>query len=111
MITVVNYPVSNILALFRRFPWGLLPLLYLRCFIVAIMFPSLTLGLFRNVSISLRGPCSQMLPVHQKSGLWGVPSSPGVCWGRLFDGVGQVFHLVPVFLSPYSVTERSVENF
>ena len=110
MITVVNYPLSNILALFCRFPWGLLALLHLRCLILAIMFPSLTPGLIRNVLISLRGPCSQVLPVHQKSGLWGVPSSPGVCCGRLFDGVGQVFHLVPVFLSPYSVTERSVEN-
>ena len=39
-----------------------------------------------------------------------VQSSPNVCWVRLFDGVGQVFHLFPVFLSPYPVTERSVEN-
>lgn len=52
----VNYPLSNILAAFHGFSYGLLLLLNLSYIIISIPFPSQTRGLFRNVLISIRGP-------------------------------------------------------
>ena len=116
MIKVVNYPPSSILALFHRFPCSLFLLLNLRCFIVSIMFPSLTHGIFRNVLISILGPCRQVLPVHLKRAGSAVCSllhtcAGAGCWMVLVVSYMNdlTFHLVPVVLSPYSVTERSMK--